>query len=713
MKPEADDTAAPQEGDGRAASRRKKKDDEKFLAKARKQFSQAIEADNDNHRQYVEDTTFCSTDDQWDDAVKILRGRDRPTITVNKLNGVIKQIIGDYRQNKLSIKVLPAGQEASVETADILAGLIRNIEAQSNADQAYTNGLDCSARGGFGNWRVMTDYCEDDTFDQDLKVVPIFNPLTVHCDPLAKRITREDARYYFITESVPKEQFEADHPGAKTGAFDGMDADDKANWSGEDTIRIAEHFEKEQYEVRLVAFDTGLVVPIESDEQLQNLIDLGNKVVKERKAVRTRIRWRKMTAFEVLDEKTLPIPFIPIIPCLGEEVNIEGKVYLRSAIFYGKDPQRMLNYWKTVATETVALAPKSRAKGTPAHFQGLEDTWSSSNPTNFALYNPDPEAPGGPEMMPPPTMPVGEMGMANGCAQDIRDTTGLQQASFGEHSNETSGRAIMARQKEGDTATALFLDNLRMAIEFTGRILIAWIPHVYDTERIVRTLDLEGNPKTVTVNQRQHDPITGVTRVLNSLGVGKYDVVVSTGPAQASMRQEWLGTMQALIQADPTIMQKAGDLVVKYVDGPGAEELSERLKKFLPPQVTQEQDENGPPQPPQPSPQEIAQAQAMQAQQQQMQAEQQQKQAEFIAEVKQKQAELQAQQQQAADELAQKQAESQAKMAMEMKQMMMDFMTSQRELDFKHKQLQVDAQLELLKLDAADTTDEIEREVAE
>lgn len=590
-----------------ANSREPRRKDEAELAVIRKRFGSACDAEDENRRNYVADLSFSVSADQWDEETKRKRGRGRPALTFNRLNGVIKQIIGDYRQNKLSIKVLPADGDASEESAELIAGLIRNIEAQSNADLAYTTAFETALRGGFGYWRVAAEYTGDDTFDQDLVIKPITNPLTVYFDPAARLPTRADAGWCFVTEFMNKEAFQKAYPKAPIRPFD-----DTADWSkdwfrGED-VRVAEYFAKERYAARLAAFDNGLVVDVESDDEIYALERIGVRLVREREAERTKIVWKKLSGQTVLDTREYKARYLPVIRVAGEEVDVEGKLLTRSAIFYAKDAQRNLNYWKSTATEAVALTPKAKTLLTPEQIQGHQQAWDNAHtsPTPYLLYNNE----GGATPQPLPTAqpPIGELTMAGNASDDIKATTGIYDASLGARSNETSGRAIVARQQEGANATYLFLDNLKGAIEHCGRVLIDYIPTVYDAERVVRVLDLEGNPKTETINRQEFDRLTGVTRVLNSITVGKYDVVVTAGPSFANRKAEMVSGMAQLVQAYPPLMQVAGDLLLKNMDWPGASEIAERVKRTIPPALTEDQE--GP------------EAQAAQAQQQAMQQQQ-------------------------------------------------------------------------------------------
>lgn len=598
------------------------------IASIRKKLQQASAAWAENQKNYIDDTRFSATDDQWDYYSKQMRGLWRPALTFNRLNGVIKQIIGDYRQNKLAIKVRPAGDDASEEKAEIIAGLIRNIEATSNADMAYTHAFECCLRGGFGFFRIETRYCGDDSFDMDLAITPIANPLTVYFDPSAKLPTREDAEWCFVTETIPKETFERLYPDKETASFSMPTSKEYTDWYDADGVRVAEYFEKERYTARLAAFAPDIVMEVQSDEQIEAMESLGFKFLRERTAERVRVKWRKLYGDGILEEEALPIKYIPIVPVIGEEVNIEGRQLTRSAIFYAKDAQKTYNYMKTTAVEMAALSPKAPFMVTAKQIQGLQAMWDSANvsPAPYLIFNPDPQNPGPPQRMQPTPQPIGEVSMALGAADDIKATTGIFDASLGAEGNETSGKAILARQNQGALASMIFHDNLAKSIEYAGRILIDWIPPNYDTERVLRVLDIEGQPRTEKVNEREYDPLTGITTILNSITVGKYDIVVNAGPDFASKRVEAVSGMMELAKAYPPLMQTAGDLVVKNMDWPGAEEISERLKRTLPPQLTMSEEEleqtqaqqaNQPP----PEPPEV-QAQRAQAERQQMEFEQ-------------------------------------------------------------------------------------------
>lgn len=568
--------------------------DSSVLTLMRQRYEHVCSVDSENRESYIENVRISSSADQWDEEVKKRRGKNRPALTFNLLNLVVKQIIGDYRQNKMAIKVLPSGGPATEDVADILGGIIRNIEADSHADQAYTNALECSSRGNIGYFRVITEYEADDVFNQKLIIAPIQNPLTVHCDPAAKKLTREDAQYYIITEMMPKTEFRRMYPEAEENGWDlvDIDSDDGSDWGDDEQIRVCEYYTKETVTERLVAFDNGSVIVIDSDDEIEALKQIGINPVKERQADRTNIKWRKCTGSNILEERDYKTKYIPIIPVLGEEVNLEGKSCLRSAIYYAIDAQHSYNYERSTSVERSALGAKAPWIVTQKQIEAYRDQWDNANntPQPYLVHMPDPQMPSGPQRIEPPAPSVADMQNAQTAAQDIQRTTGIFDSQLGAKSNVLSGVGLSEQQSQGATSTFIFLDNLRAGIEFCGRILIDWIPQVYDTERVVRTINTEDDIEMQTLNQKQANPLMGITEVLNDITVGKYDIVVTAGKAFASRRQEAVDGLLTWAKAFPQQAPMVADKVLQAMDVPGGEVMAERVKRSLPPAVVNDPD---------------------------------------------------------------------------------------------------------------------------
>ncbi|CAN5949964.1 unnamed protein product [Sphagnum jensenii] len=568
--------------------------DEKILSLMRKRFGQCSQAEDEDRQNYIKCVRISSTNNQWDEEVKKKRGSNRPALTFNLLNLVVKQIIGDYRQNKMSIKVSPAGGDSTDEVADIVAGLIRHIERDSNADEAYTNALECSARGGKGWIRILPKYEADDVFNQKLVIEPVKNPLTVYCDPSAKLLNRQDAEYMLVTEKVSKETFRSLYPKAEDYGWDVVNIQEDAagDWADDDRIRLCEYFTKERIKARLVAFNNGAMIQVDSDEEIQAMESLGFKVIKEREAERVNIRWRKCNGSHILEERVFKTKYIPLVPVLGEEVNIEGKTCVRSAVYYAIDAQHSYNYERSTAIENSALTAKAPWLVTHKQIEMWRDQWDNANnqPQPYLIFTPDQANPNPPQRIEPATPSTAAMQNSQIAAQDIQRTTGVFNSQIGEQSNIISGVGLSEQQHQGITSTFLFVDNLRAGIEHCGRIINDWKSEFYDTERLLQIVNSEDDIETIKINEKKENPILGVTEVLNDIRVGNYDIIVTAGKAFASRRREAVEGLIKWAQAFPNQAPLVADKVLQSMDVPGGEVMAERIKRSLPPQVVNDPD---------------------------------------------------------------------------------------------------------------------------
>ncbi|MDX5332101.1 MAG: hypothetical protein LPK04_12980, partial [Caulobacteraceae bacterium] len=299
-----------------------------------------------------------------------------------------------------------------------------------------------------------------------------------------------------------------------------------------------------------------------------------------------------VTGAEVLETVEWAGRFIPIVPVYGEELRIDGRRRLRSLVRDAKDPQRMFNYWRTTTTELVALAPKAPFIGRKGAFETDAEKWATANVQTHAYLEYDGPEP--PMRQPFAGVPAGALQEALNASDDMKAIMGLHDASLGARSNETSGRAIMARQREGDVSTFHYIDNLSRAIRHAGRILIDLIPKVYAAPRVVRVLRPSGDAKLAAVNQpvavRETDAQGQEREVrrIYDLSVGKYDLTVRAGPSFTSRREEAATQMIELIRAYPAAAPVIGDLLARNLDWPGAEEIAQRLASLLPAQVRSE-----------------------------------------------------------------------------------------------------------------------------
>jgi len=557
------------------------------------EFNEAKDAVSDLREEMVDDLRFLrgKIDDQWPREIIADRQPDgRPCLVINKLPSFVDQVEGDSRQNRPAIKVKPVDSKADPETARILTGLIKNIEMQSNAEIAYDTGISGAASCGMGAWRVTTEYASDDVFEQDIRIRRIKNQFTVYPDPNAQEISYEDGRFMFVTEKLARKVFDKQFPNTDPCSWIDSKSGIK-NWVEKDAIRIAEYFEKAEesktlYLLRLKESGelfTGQKLPPDMERY---------ELSRERKVQTQTLKWSKVSGKEILEGPSdWPGRYFPIILVWGKELNVEGETDYRGVVRHAKDPQRLYNYNRSMGAEYVALAPKAPYIGTAKQFQGYEDTWKQASKKNYPylLYNPDGEAP-------PPSRTIPNM-VNTGIQyeimisdQELHDTTGLQQASLGEKSNEKSGIAIAERRRQGDRGQFAYNDNLIRALVYEGKVLVDLIPKIYDTERIERIFNEDGSNEQVTLNARFTDEKTGKDRIYD-VTTGKYDTVVSVGPSYQTQREEGVGQMIELTKAMPNITPMIADLIVGNLDFPGAEEIQKRLQKLLPPGLAPEPEE--------------------------------------------------------------------------------------------------------------------------
>ena len=563
--------------------------DDDILEEAREAFELAAEAEAENRREALDDLRFARLGEQWPEAVR--RARDlegRPSLTINRLPAFIRQVVNDARQNKPAIAVHPVDDGADPETAEVFNGLIRHIEQSSDAEVAYDTALDFAVTCGVGYFRINTRYAADDGFDQDIVVERVANPFGVYGDPESTAADSGDWNTAFVVDSLPRRVFEGRWKGA-----------DPVDWSGDgprsavgvgvsgERVAVAEYWRRDRVMRTILALSDGQVVEEAIYRAQKAMFDaLGVTVVgRPRQVASHRVTQRILSGAQVLETVDWAGRFIPIVPVYGEELMVDGRRRLRSLVRDAKDPQRMFNYWRTTSTELVALAPKAPFIGRTGAFETDSAKWATANVQSHAYIEYD-----GPE---PPMrqgfagVPAGALQEALNASDDMKSIMGLYDASLGARSNETSGRAIMARQREGDVSTFHYIDNLSRAIRHAGRILIDLIPKVYATSRVVRVLGPDGSAKAVGVGPGGADPAGPLRKVekIYDLAAGKYDLTVRSGPSFTSRREEAATQMIELIRAYPAAAPVVGDLLARNLDWPGADEIAGRLAALVPPQA--------------------------------------------------------------------------------------------------------------------------------
>jgi hypothetical protein len=597
---------------------RRTKDAADVLARMRDRLEQSLSAYSESRDSELDDLRFMagSPDNRWQWPQEVLATRGavqgqtinaRPCLTINKLPQHVRQVTNDQRQNRPSGKVIPVDDQADIEVAEVLNGVVRHIEYMSDADVVYDTACDNQVTYGEGYFRILTEYCDETSFDQDLRLQRIRNSFSVYMDPHIQDPCGSDAEYCFITEDMPKDEFERLFPNAEpisSISTRGVGDEQLSQWILEDSVRIAEYFYATYEKATLHLYPNNQTAYANSPEARQMEM-MGVRPLRIREVEIRKIKWMKTNGYEILEEQDWPGKWIPVIRVIGNEFEVDGRIYISGLVRNAKDAQRMYNYWVSQEAEMLALAPKAPFIGYGGQFEGYEHQWKTANTTNWPYLEVNPDVTDGqgavlplPQRAQPPLAQTGLIQAKMGASDDIKSTTGYYDSSLGATSNERSGRAILARERQGDTGSYHYVDNLARAIRYGTRQLIDLIPKIYDTQRIARIIGIDGETSTVRIDPTQEE---AVRQVVNEAGiviekiynpsVGKYDVAVTTGPSYLTKRQEAMDAMSQILQANPELWNVAGDLFVKNMDWPGAQEIAKRLQKTIEPRILEDEED--------------------------------------------------------------------------------------------------------------------------
>lgn len=593
--------------------------DQELLTEAKARFKRCQDFESDARARFTDDLKFVNADSdngwQWPDSIRLSRQDDaKPMLTINKTRQHALMVINESKENKPGVRVNAVGGDASYDSAQVYEGVIRHIEYQSNAADAYDTALDFQVKGGIGYWRVVSDYAGDDSFDQELFIRPMRNPLAVYMDPDIKEIDGSDSKFCFIFDDMKREDFNRKYPNWKDEVGDGAFGEYN-DWCTKDTVRVAEYYYVSYKKDTLVALPVpgpdGMprIEMLKLSDLRRDMPDLAKVAMADetiqRRTIQTpRVEWCMIAGDQIIDRSTWPGSTIPVVRVVGEEVVIEGKLDRKGHVRNLKDPQRMYNYWSSSAVEHVALQTKTPYLADTRAIEGFEAYWDTANTENHAYlpYNSvddqgQPIAP--PSRQESPQMSAGYIQGMQAAAEEMKMVSGQNDALMGAPTQEIAGVAIARRQKQADRSTMHFRDNLAKAIRYTGKILIDVIPFIYDTPRTIRILAEDGSDDTVQINPQQQQPMVeqpkqdgtdGVDRAFNP-AMGKYEVVADSGPSYSSKREEAFDAMTALAVQNPQLLAIAGDLYMKAADFPMADELAERFKNSIPANIRGE----GPP----------------------------------------------------------------------------------------------------------------------
>jgi hypothetical protein len=575
-------------------------EESELLEEAKERWEECDNHYADMYKEATEDWQFLHGDGQWDTGSENVRSKDgRPSLILNQCLPYAHQITNDIKQARLAIRVVPVDSEADIETAEVRAGIIRNVEKQSKCKTVYGTAAMNAIGAGIGWMRVDVDYADNDTFEQEAYVKRVLDFTAVMLDPSDTTLDGSEADYGFDSSDLTYsfEKFEELYPGEAAVSFEG---ENSRGGDGEDEVSLVRYYYRERqkkvlHEINVMG-EIGQVFA--EDLKLLDENGVAYEKLRSREVDDYKVYHCILSGEAVLSREEFPCHYIPLVPVIGEEYYNNGKREFHSLIRQAKDAQRMYNYWKSASTEMIALQPKAPWTGPVGSFQSYPDDWANANTQNLptleydAVYD---ENTG--QMLPPPQRSQPIMGSpammqeAVGARDDIRLALGIPQSNMGERSNAVSGIAIRSQQIEGDNATFHFIDNLSSSIAQVGRILNDIIPIIYSDRKVTRIIGDNGDEENIPVNSPYVKGEEGIRSArygeapdgVHDLSVGKYDIDMDVGPSYASGRQEAADKLTQIAEKNPELYGVAGDLIIEVMDIPMGKEISERIKSQMDP----------------------------------------------------------------------------------------------------------------------------------
>ena len=575
---------------------------DELLEDAKGRFAECEAFYAEGYEQGEEDNKFLYGIDQWNPSdVRSREKEGRPCLTLNQLLPNAHQIVNDIRQARLAIRVSPVDDKGKVEDAEKMAGIIRNIEKQSDATTVYETAVMTAVGSGYGWIRVRTDYCDPFSFDQEIYLERVLNFQSVYIDPNSMSLDGSDADFGFVYDDMDKTVFEKKYPDAEPVSFEAGGV----QWGADDKVRIVEYFYKEYKDIEIVLAKMNVegrereavVTSAEFDAMLEEGLEV--EEVDRRMTQSPTVKHIIFSGAEILEETEWLGKYIPLVPVYADEVWIDGKRESHSFIRQAKDGQRMYNYWKTASTEFIALQQKSPYIAPVGSFNSVSSHWQAANKSNIPyleydiVHDKNGQRAEPPQKQPPITGSPTMMQEALGAREDIKLGLGMPDANMGQQGNEVSGVAIRNRQIEGDNASYHIVSNLSASIAQVGRICVDLIPKIYSNRKVTRIIGEDDKEKNIPINQPYiKDPETGDQRPTKgnekadgtfNPSVGKYDVAVDVGASYSSKRQETADKLIELARAQPELITVTGDILFDVLDIPRGEDIAKRIRSTMDP----------------------------------------------------------------------------------------------------------------------------------
>lgn len=578
---------------------------EALLKVAKKRFTRAQEWESQARINFINDLKFAHGDAynmfQWPQTViDDRRVQERPCLTTNIVRQHNLSVKNDAAQNKPGMRFRAVGDGASKEAADIWADIARSIEYHSNFGAVVDRATEFQVDAGIGYWRVVTEYEDEDTFDQVIRIRPINDPRSVYLDPDAQEADKSDAKFGFIFVDMPKEEFELKYPRYAGMALTQSSFGEEYSWVKKDSVRVAEYFYIEYQEDQLLLIpddnDPTLNVTVRRSQLTKDAFKFlrADAAVKVRPIQVPQVKWALIAGNAVVEKKDWDGKYIPIVPVIGTEIVLDGVMDRLGHTRTMLDAQRMYNYWNSAAVEFVALQTKTPWVAAVEAISGFEDAWDNANVENLSVLNYNAFDENGqpippPKRTDPPAQSQGYVQGAMMARQEMMMASGQYENQMGQQGNERTGKAISERQRQGDRATYHFINNLGRAIRFTALIIYDLVPKVYDTFRVMQLTGENGldyevqlDPNAAQAYQKKQGKLQEGLSVIFNPNKGKYAVYADLGPGYATKREEAWNAFNNILTQAPDLVPIIGDLLMLAGDFPHSQEAADRLRRMVP-----------------------------------------------------------------------------------------------------------------------------------
>jgi hypothetical protein len=593
---------------------------EDILEAGKERFNKAMDAWAKNRMDALADLKFYRGDQWSQDLQRVGAVRKEPTLTVNRFPQFVKQVENELRNQSISLNVYPTDEVGSEETAQVFAGIIRDIERKSYAQSAYIHAAGESGAmvPGFGFLKLETVYSGQRGFNQEIRISSPHDPFLIVPDGDAVEPDSSDATCWFEFDDYSVDAYKKAFPHSEMATLDLQVYGSKlSSWVGGEGIRVVKYWYKEENEVIEYLMEDGSVVnnigfydPNEDQDEREEARgpDADKKagklsqkaVLRTRSVIDTKVKWVIFNGVEVLEHGEWADNEFPFVSIYGPTLIVDGERDIRGIIRHAKDSQKMLNYMASSAVRRIGSANKAPWIVDIKSIKGYENQWKTANTENWSMlpYNStDPD--NNNRQLTPPTR-ADQTGQINDLLAaaskfegDLKATIGIYDAGLGATPNEQSGVAIKTLAQQGQNSNYHFSDALQRGIQRLGYLLIRLIPKIYDTARVVRIIGDDSQERLVKINQIF---VEGGEQKMHDLGAGEYGVAVSAGPAYATRKSQALEQIIKLVGGDPAVMPFIQDILVGEMDFDKAPVIQERLRKLLALKAPQllEQDEQAP-----------------------------------------------------------------------------------------------------------------------